>query len=70
MAPGLTSEGGIIPDKSLPKGAPVAIYAEGKKHAMGIGFIAQSSDEIKETKKGLAIEVIQFLNDSLWKEIR
>ena len=38
MAPGLTSEGGIItPD--LEEGAPVAIMAEGKKHAMGIGFL-------------------------------
>ena len=38
MAPGLTSEGGkVCPD--LPKGAPVAITAEGKKHAMGVGFL-------------------------------
>ena len=70
MAPGLTSEGGSIPDKTLATGSPVAIYAEGMQHARGIGFLAQSSDEIRETKKGNAIDSIQFLNDSLWKDIR
>ena len=39
MAPGLTSEGGSIPDKTLASGSPVAVYAEGKKHAMGIGYL-------------------------------
>ena len=62
MAPGLTSEGGIIcPD--LEVGAPVAIMAEGKKHAMGVGYLGMSSKDIEDVGKGLAIEVIQFLND-------
>ena len=69
MAPGLTSEGGKVAE-GLEAGAPVAIMAEGKEHAMAIGFLQMSSKEIKETGKGQAIEVIQFLNDSLWKEIR
>ena len=68
MAPGLTSEGGVIAE-GLNVGAPVAIMAEGKKHAMGIGFLQMSSKDIKEQGKGQAIELIQFLNDSLWKEI-
>ena len=68
MAPGLTSEGGKIFD-NLEIGAPVAIMAEGKKHAMGIGYLLQSSEEIKKTGKGQAIELIRFLNDQLWKEI-
>ena len=38
MAPGLTSEGGNIAD-GVDKGMPVAIMAEGKKHAMGIGLM-------------------------------
>ena len=38
MAPGLTSEGGKIA-ADLEVGAPVAIMAEGKKHAMGIGYL-------------------------------
>ena len=69
MAPGLTSEGGIIKD-GCEEGHPVAIMAEGKKHAMGIGFMTMSSKDIKDQGKGNAIELIQFMNDSLWKEIK
>ena len=67
MAPGLTSEGGIIAE-GLEKGAAVAVMAEGKKHAMAVGYLSMSSKEIKETGKGMAIEIIQYLNDSLWKD--
>ena len=70
MGPGLVSEGAKMPDKSIEKGQPVAITAEGKKHAMGIGFLSRSSDDIQKEAKGEAIECIQFLNDQLWKEIR
>ena len=38
MAPGLTSEGAKMTD-DLEEGHPVAITAEGKKHAMGIGYL-------------------------------
>ena len=69
MAPGLTSEGGIVAEH-LEIGAPVAIMAEGKSHAMGIGFLKQSSTEIREKSKGMAIDLIQYLNDQLWKEIK
>ena len=69
MAPGLTSEGGTI-HPGLEPGAPVAVMAEGKKHAMAIGYLNMSSDAIKETGKGQAIEIILFLNDQVWKEIR
>ena len=65
MAPGLTSEGGKITD-GLEKGQAVAIMAEGKVHAMGIGYLEMSSKEIKDTGKGMAIELIEFLNDSIW----
>ena len=65
MAPGLTSEGGSIAE-GLEVGHPVAIMAEGKKHAMGIGYLGMSSKDIKDTGKGMAIELIQFLNDSVW----
>ena len=67
MAPGLTSEGGVISD-GLEVGAPVAVMAQGKKHAMAVGYLAMSSKDIKDTGKGMAIEIIQFLNDSLWKD--
>ena len=29
---------------NLEKGAPVALMVEGKKHAIGIGYLLQSSD--------------------------
>tara|TARA_B110001450_G_C17451446_1_gene412200 strand:- start:67 stop:588 length:522 start_codon:yes stop_codon:yes gene_type:complete len=68
MAPGLTSEGGNI-DLSVPEGGAVAIMAEGKVHAMGVGLMKQSGEDVKATGKGVAIESIQFLNDQLWKEV-
>ena len=57
MAPGLTSEGGEI-YVGLAVGAPVAITAEGKKHAMGIGFLTMDSETITSKGKGEAIEVV------------
>ena len=57
MAPGLSSEGGIIhPD--LDVGAPVAITAEGKEHAMGIGYLTMNSATIGSKVKGEAIELV------------
>ena len=45
MAPGLTSAGGMITG-DLPVKAPVAIMVEGKQHAVGIGVLSMTSDEI------------------------
>jgi len=45
MAPGLTSPGGrLVPD--LDELAPVAVYAEGKEHALCIGVLSMSSKAI------------------------
>eukprot|EP00347_Sterkiella_histriomuscorum_P020347 403338157 len=65
MAPGLTSPGGNMED--VEAGEVVAIMAEGKEHAMGVGIMLMSSDEIRSQNKGIAIELIQFLTDGLWK---
>lgn len=65
MAPGLTSAGGSV-KPGLEVKAPVAIMAEGKVHAMAIGSLSMSSSEIVSKNKGQAIEVIQFMNDSVW----
>eukprot|EP00806_Schmidingerella_arcuata_P006717 Macronucleus_7127.p1 GENE.Macronucleus_7127~~Macronucleus_7127.p1 ORF type:complete len:142 (+),score=21.78 Macronucleus_7127:1-426(+) len=65
MAPGLTSEGGIV-HAGLPARAPVAITAEGKQHAMGVGVLSMSSEEIVSQNRGQAIKVVQFMNDSVW----
>ena len=67
MAPGLTSEGGNLVDCEA--GEAVAIMAEGKEHAMGIGLMNMSSDEIKSEGKGEAIELIFFMNDAVWKDL-
>lgn len=65
MAPGLTSEGGIVtPDLGVR--APVAITAEGKQHAMAIGALSMTSSDIVNKNKGQAIEVVQYMNDSVW----
>lgn len=65
MAPGLTSPGGLMDE--VEAGEVVAITAEGKEHAMGIGITYMGTDEIRTENKGVAIELIQFLNDGLWK---
>ena len=65
MAPGLTSAGGAV-TPNLPTKAPVAITAEGKQHAMGIGVLTMTSDEIVTQNRGQAIEVVQYMNDSVW----
>jgi len=47
--------------------APQAIYAEGKEHALGVGFLDMSVSEIREVNKGTAIKLIHYLNDGLWR---
>lgn len=65
MAPGLTSEGGIVtPD--LPVKTAIAVMAEGKQHAMAIGVLCMTSEEIVSQNRGQAIEIVQFMNDSIW----
>lgn len=65
MAPGLISEGGDLP-KGLKVNDPVAVMAEGKEHAMAVGVMLMSSDEILKEKKGEAIQICNFMNDGLW----
>jgi PUA domain protein len=45
MCPGITSKGGAIPVE-LPEGAPVAVYAEGKEHALAIGILTMSTEDM------------------------
>lgn len=60
MAPGLLSAGGHLPD-GLEKDALVAIHAEGKEHACGIGKMTASSEEVKKAAKGVAVEVVVWI---------
>lgn len=68
MCPGLTSKGGWLPpaEEGLPAGAVVAIHAEGKENACGIGLLKLSTEDIKKINKDVAVETIVFLGDDLW----
>lgn len=66
MCPGFTSKGGSIPEE-LEANTAVAIYAEGKTHAMAIGVTKMSTSQIKEVNKGIAVDTIHYLMDGLWQ---
>eukprot|EP01099_Mayorella_cantabrigiensis_P000489 TRINITY_DN1228_c0_g2_i1.p1 TRINITY_DN1228_c0_g2~~TRINITY_DN1228_c0_g2_i1.p1 ORF type:complete len:183 (-),score=35.80 TRINITY_DN1228_c0_g2_i1:318-866(-) len=67
MCPGLTSPGATLPEENIPENTPVAVMAEGKVHALAIGLLKMSTDEIKESKKGIGVDNIHYLGDGLWK---
>ena len=52
MSPGLTSAGGSMDD--VEEGAVVAIMAEEKQHALGIGVTTKSTKAVREENKGAA----------------
>ncbi|VDD87577.1 unnamed protein product [Enterobius vermicularis] len=66
MCPGLTSPGAKMTD-NVPKDTLVAVMAEGKKHALGIGIMKMSTEEIRSVNKGVGIENMHHLNDGIWK---
>ncbi|KAF8212409.1 hypothetical protein K438DRAFT_1243160 [Mycena galopus ATCC 62051] len=68
MCPGLTSAGGYLPpaDAALPAGTPVAIHAEGKEHAVGVGITKLSTEEMRAVNKGVGVETATYLGDDLW----
>ncbi|KAJ9526617.1 hypothetical protein QJQ45_017626 [Haematococcus lacustris] len=67
MCPGLTSPGATLHDE-VPAETPVAIYAEGKEHAMAIGYTKMSTADMKTINKGIAVDNLHYLNDGLWKQ--
>nr|CAD1828490.1 unnamed protein product [Ananas comosus var. bracteatus] len=66
MCPGLTSPGGALNDEVLEE-TPVAIMAEGKEHALAIGFTKLSAKDIRTVNKGIGVDNMHYLNDGLWK---
>ncbi|URD81650.1 60S ribosomal protein L18 [Musa troglodytarum] len=68
MCPGLTSPGGALDEEVLEE-TPVAIMAEGKQHALAIGYTKLSAKDIKTINKGIAVDNMHYLNDGLWKGI-
>ena len=82
MVPGLTSAGGRLPGdegtaeeresygnegKELEAGDVVVVDAEGKENACMVGVLKMGSKEMKEKKKGIAIENGHYVGDGLWK---
>ncbi|KAK4378896.1 hypothetical protein RND71_000758 [Anisodus tanguticus] len=41
--------------------------AEGKQHALAIGFTKMSTKDIKAINKGIGVDNIHYLSDGLWK---
>lgn len=65
MCPGLAPENGRV-EPGLDAGTVVAIYVEGKEHAIGVGPMLMSSEEILEKNSGPAIQNVHHLGDGLW----
>lgn len=66
MCPGLTSKGAQLPEEEMPVDTLVAVYAEGKEHALAIGKLIMSTEDIKSINKGIGIELMHYLGDGLW----
>jgi len=80
MVPGLTSPGGRLPNpdaddedatnygrEDIPAGSVVVVEAEGKEHACLVGVLKMGTKEMKEKKKGIAMDDGHFVGDGLWK---
>ena len=69
MAPGLLSAGGQLPEASsaLEKDQPVIVTAQGKEHALALGRLKLSTEEIKKQGKGVVVDNMHSLGDDLWK---
>ncbi len=68
MDAGMTSAGGQLPpdDKALPVGHPVQLRAEGKEHAMAVGVLLKSTQDIRKINEGKGVQNLHFLGDGLW----
>lgn len=64
MCPGLTSPGARM--TNVEKDTVVAVMAEGKQHALAIGYTTLSAADIQAKNKGIGVDNIHFLNDGLW----
>ena len=56
MCPGLTSAGATIEDEA-DEGAVVAIYAEGKEHALAVGLTTMSTEDVRTKNKGSSVSM-------------
>jgi PUA domain protein len=65
MCPGLTSSAADC-SVELGEGAPVAIFAEGKEHALATGVTKMSTADIRKINKGVGVGVVHYIGDELW----
>ena len=61
MCPGLTSSGATLHDE-VPEDTPVAIYAQGKTHALAVGLTKMSTADMRSVNKGHGVETLHCLN--------
>ena len=64
---GFVSAGGRLPKESLPAGTAVGIFVEGKQHALAVGILMKSTDDIKADPKGGGCVNSHYLGDGLWE---
>ncbi|EDQ92943.1 uncharacterized protein MONBRDRAFT_13627 [Monosiga brevicollis MX1] len=65
MCPGLTSPGAKM-EADVDVGTPVAIFAEGKEHALALGETVMSTEDIRKINKDVGVKSISYLDDGLW----
>ncbi|CCE64727.1 hypothetical protein TPHA_0I02230 [Tetrapisispora phaffii CBS 4417] len=67
MCPGLTSPGARLPETpGYEKDSIIIINAENKEHALAVGKLLMSTDDIASINKGHGVEMIHHLGDPLW----
>lgn len=65
MCPGLTSPGAKLTPEVQAESV-VAVMAEGKEHALAVGLMKMSTEDIIKINKNVGVENIHYLNDGLW----
>lgn len=44
----------------------MSIYAENKEHALAVGIMMMSTEEVRQSNKGHGVENLHFVSDGLW----
>ena len=55
-----------MPAETVPADTVVGVFVEGKEHAVAVGQMKMSSDEMRTINKGPAIETVHLMGDALW----
>lgn len=66
MIPGLLAQGGKV-TPGLKKDSAVAVMVDTKEHAIAVGQLTMSSQELIAAGKGMGIINQHHLDDGLWK---